>query len=228
MFFLNVPIVLAAAAVAFRTVRPDTCRGPGRLDRGGGVVLGALTLAAATFAVIETGHSGLGMPAVVAIVVTVIALGGFLRVAHTAADPMLPLALCRRPAFVTANSVAAVMNFGTLGLLFPLTLFLQTVQDRSALDAGLAVLPLFLPLTVLAPHAGPFTARIGPAPVMVAGLLLAAAGVGLLATWWRRPPTASCCPPCSGGESAWGCSPRRSLPPRLPPHRQSAPAWLPG
>lgn len=75
------------------------------------------------------------------------------------------------------------MNLGTLGLLFLLTLFLQTLQHRSALAAGVAMLPPFLPLTVLAPLAGRVTARIGPRLPMLAGLLLAAAGVGLLAAW---------------------------------------------
>lgn len=157
VFFLNIPIVLVAGMVALRTVRPDADLDGGRLDWAG-VALGAVTLAAATFAVIQTGHSGLDAPAVIAIVVAVIALGGFLRVEHTTADPMLPLALFRRPAFSAANGVAAVMNLGTLG-------------------------PLFLPLTVLAPLAGRVTARIGPRLPMLAGLLLAAAGVGLLAAW---------------------------------------------
>ncbi len=75
------------------------------------------------------------------------------------------------------------MNLGTLGLLFLLTLFLQSVQHRSALGAGIAVLPLFLPLTVLAPIAGRVTANRGPRPMMLAGLLLAAAGVTLTVTW---------------------------------------------
>ncbi|WP_295703026.1 MFS transporter [Lapillicoccus sp.] len=128
-------------------------------------------------------HTGLGAATVSAIVVAVLALAGFLRTEHTVADPMLALPLFRRPAFSTANSVAAVMNLGTLGLLFLLTLYLQSVQHRSALGADLAVLPLFLPLTVLAPIAGRGIARRGPKPMMLAGLLLAAVGVALTATW---------------------------------------------
>lgn len=130
VFFLNVPIVLVAGLMAARIVRPDVDRGHGRLDRPG-VVLGAVTLAAATFAVIQAGHGGLDVATVVAIGVAVIAWSGFLRVEHTTADPMLPLALFRSPAFSAANAVAAAMNLGTLGLLFLLTLFLQTLQHRS-------------------------------------------------------------------------------------------------
>jgi MFS transporter, DHA2 family, methylenomycin A resistance protein len=67
--------------------------------------------------------------------------------------PMFPPGLFRRPDFSAANAAAGAMNLGTLGMLFVLTLYLQTVQHRSALAAGVAVLPLLLPLTVLAPLA---------------------------------------------------------------------------
>jgi DHA2 family methylenomycin A resistance protein-like MFS transporter len=45
------------------------------------------------------------------------------------------------------------------------------VQQRSALAAGVALLPLFLPLAVLAPLAGRATARLRPKLPMAAGLL---------------------------------------------------------
>jgi DHA2 family methylenomycin A resistance protein-like MFS transporter len=93
---------------------------------------------------------------------------------------MLPLALFRRPAFRTANLVAAVMNLGTLGTLFVLTLFLQDVQGRSALAAGVAILPAFALPAVVAPLSGRVVGRIGPRAPMVAGLLIAAAGLALL------------------------------------------------
>lgn len=110
------------------------------------------------------------------------------------------LALRRRPAFAVANAVAGTMNFGSLGLLFLLTLFLQTVQQRSASAAGVAVLPLFLPLVVLAPLAGRATARWGPRPTMLVGLGVGAAGVALLATWSAATPYAGLLP----AMLAWG------------------------
>jgi DHA2 family methylenomycin A resistance protein-like MFS transporter len=72
------------------------------------------------------------------------------------------------------------MNLGTLGTLFVLTLFLQAVQHRSALAAGIALVPLFAPLAVLAPLAGRVTSRIGPRVPVATGLALAAAGLALL------------------------------------------------
>jgi DHA2 family methylenomycin A resistance protein-like MFS transporter len=72
------------------------------------------------------------------------------------------------------------MNLAALGLVFTLTLYLQRVQGRSPLEAGFAVLPLFLPMFILAPLAGRVTARCGPKGPMAIGLLIASAGVSLL------------------------------------------------
>lgn len=72
------------------------------------------------------------------------------------------------------------MNLGTLGTLFVLTLYLQDVQGRSALGAGVAILPAFGLLAVVAPLSGRLVGRIGPRPPMVAGLLIAAGGLAML------------------------------------------------
>ncbi len=71
------------------------------------------------------------------------------------------------------------MNLCTLGLLFLVTQYLQTVQDRSALAAGAALLPLFLPLTILAPFTGRL-GRVGARPVVATGAVLVAGGIALL------------------------------------------------
>jgi DHA2 family methylenomycin A resistance protein-like MFS transporter len=68
-----------------------------------------------------------------------------------------------------------------VGLLFVVTLYLQDVRGSSPLTAGLALLPLFIPLTVIAPLAGRLTAHVGPRRPMIAGLLIAAVGTALLA-----------------------------------------------
>jgi MFS transporter, DHA2 family, methylenomycin A resistance protein len=82
--------------------------------------------------------------------------------------------LLRRRAFVIANGVAGAMNLGTLGLLFVVTLYLQEVRHDRALVAGTVLLPLFAPLSVLAPLGGRIVARTGPRLPMLGGLILAA------------------------------------------------------
>jgi MFS transporter, DHA2 family, methylenomycin A resistance protein len=180
VFLVNVPIVIVAFVAAGRLVRESMEPGEGRVDLPG-AALAATLLAALTFAFVEAGRGGHTALVATAGTLAVAALVAFVAVERSVEHPMLPLGLFRRPAFAAANSVAGAMNLGTLGMLFVLTLYLQTVQGRSPLEAGVALVPLFLPLSVLAPLAGRLTARAGPRLPMTAGLLTAALGVGLLA-----------------------------------------------
>jgi MFS transporter, DHA2 family, methylenomycin A resistance protein len=158
IFLVNVPIVVVALLVAVRVVGETDEPRQGRLDLAG-AALAAGALAALTFAFVEAGRGGVGPPVLAAAAAAVACLVGFVVVERSREQPMFPLALFRRPDFSAANAAAGAMNLGTLGMLFVLTLYLQTVQPRSALAAGEAMLPLFLPLTVPAPLAGRLTAR---------------------------------------------------------------------
>jgi len=181
VFMINVPIVLLAIAACVVVVKESAQPGTRRLDAAG-AVLGALFLLALTFAFIEGGRSGVARPGVViAAACSVALLSAFVLVERRRGEQaMLPLALFRHRAFSAANAAAGAMNLGTLGTLFVLTLFLQSVQHRSALNAGLSLVPLFAPLAILAPLAGRLTSRIGSRLPTVAGLTVAAGGLALL------------------------------------------------
>jgi MFS transporter, DHA2 family, methylenomycin A resistance protein len=180
VFLLNLPVVLVAGLVAHGVVAEHRERAGRRLDWPG-ACLGGLLLATVVVAVVDAGHTGLSVRTLTAAPLAVVLLVAFIVAERSRLDPMLPLGLFRRPAFTTANLVAGAMNLGTLGLLFLLTLYLQNVQQRSPLSAGLALLPLFLPLSMVSPFAGRVTARLGPRLPMITGLVVAAAGVALLA-----------------------------------------------
>jgi DHA2 family methylenomycin A resistance protein-like MFS transporter len=180
VFLVNLPVVAAAAVLTVRLVRESADPRGRRLDVAG-IALGAIALAAATFALIDAGRDGAGSAAVLAAAaLAVLASGALVAVERRAPDPMLPLALFRRRRFTVANAVAAAMNLGSLGCIYVLTLLLQVVQGRAPLAAGLAVIPLFAPVAALAPVSGRLTGRFGPRRPMVAGLLVAAAGLALL------------------------------------------------
>ncbi|MGH3097245.1 MAG: MFS transporter [Streptosporangiales bacterium] len=180
VFLLNVPVVAVALVVTARVVRESTDRRDGRVDVPG-ILIGAALLLVVTFAFVRAGHAGVGPPVIAAAVAAVCLLAVFVVIERSRTHPVVPLALFRRPVFSTANAVAGAMNLGTLGTLFVLTLYLQDVVGYSALFAGIALVPAFLPLTLLGPPAGRLTARLGSRWPMTAGLLTAAAGVGLLA-----------------------------------------------
>lgn len=182
IFLINVPIVLVALVWAAAIVRESGKERARRLDVPG-VLLAGLLLLATTYAFIEGGRAGAGAPQVlVAVALAVLAVPALAVVERRRGEAaMLPVSLLRRPVFDAANVVAGIMNLGTLGTLFVLMLFLQSVQHRSALLAGAVVIPLFAPLAIIAPFGGRITSRIGSRLPAAAGLLMAVAGLALLA-----------------------------------------------
>ncbi|HVW45908.1 MAG TPA: MFS transporter [Solirubrobacterales bacterium] len=200
---MNVPLVLAALLGGLATLPAgSTAKGakPDWIGQG----LGTAALAALVFALIEGGKGGFSSaPVVAGVAVALVAFIGFVaverRLSRAAADdrtgaavgtrrgsassaprPLLDLSWFRRAEFCGANAGAGLMNLGTLGGLFALGLFLQQGEGLSPLEAGLALVPLALPLAALTPFTGRLVGCVGPR--LPAGLGLTASGVGYLGT----------------------------------------------
>jgi DHA2 family methylenomycin A resistance protein-like MFS transporter len=174
VFLVNVPVTLLAAAMVRRVVAES--RGQQRVLDLPAAFAAVAGLACLVFAVITGGQRGLDRAVLVALVGVIAAAALFVRIERSASQPLVPLALLRSPTFVGANLVAGAMNFVGIGTVFAVTLYLQSVQGRSALTSGLDLLPLFVPLAALSPLAGRLTARLGPRPPMLLGLVIGAAG----------------------------------------------------
>jgi DHA2 family methylenomycin A resistance protein-like MFS transporter len=180
VFWVNLPLCAAVALVtAGAPAGAPTATGR-RLDVPG-QLLAAVGLAAATYAVVLAGRDGLRLPVLLALAVAAAALAAFGVVERRSADPVLPLALLRRPAFTGAALGAFAASLAVFVLLVFLSLFLQLVQSQDALPAALRLLPLTVGLVVVAPLAGRWAAARGPRAPVVTGLLLAAAGLVLVA-----------------------------------------------
>jgi MFS transporter, DHA2 family, methylenomycin A resistance protein len=180
VFWINPPIVTICAIGVLAWVAASRRR-PRELDVAG-LGLVSLGLAAAVYAVISAGGGGSPVTVVISASVAAVAVIGFIVAEARAETPALPLSLFTVPAFCAANGASLLMNLTSNGLLFLLTRYLQSVLGHSALAAGLMLLPLFVPLTVLAPLAGRLSARHGARPVMFAGAAIAGLGqLGLLA-----------------------------------------------
>ncbi|MGI5125514.1 MFS transporter [Pseudonocardia sp. CA-107938] len=181
VFLVNLPVVAAAVVAVLRLV-PTGKRRPERRADLPGTALAAAGLGAAVFAVIDVGHHGFQAAGITALIVALGCATGFVLREGRADDPMVPLGVLRRPSFAGPNVAAGTMNLVLNGFLFVTTLFLQHVLHADPLAAGIALLPMFVPLAVLAPVAGRATARWGARPPLVVGALVAAAG----AAWFVR------------------------------------------
>ncbi|TSD96611.1 MFS transporter [Skermania sp. ID1734] len=175
VFWINVPLTLVAVLATLMVVSPVPGRQSGRFDWAGliGFVVG---LAGLVFTIISAGHGASMSELVCAAAVTTLALAGAGRAEARAAEPILPLDLLRRRAFLCPNLVALTMNLVFNGLLFVSMLYLQDVQHYSPAAAGALVFPIAVPLVVLAPISGKLTSNYGPRLPILFGCVLAAVG----------------------------------------------------
>jgi EmrB/QacA subfamily drug resistance transporter len=181
VFLVNVPLAAVVIAVAARHVpesRDPTS--PARLDVVGAIT-GGLGLGGVTYALIEAGDIGLSAPVVTAAVVGVLALVVFVLTERQSSHPMLPLDIFASRQFTWVNVVTFAVYGGMGAVFFLLIVQLQTVLGYSALEAGVASLPVTVLLFVLSPRAGALAQRVGARLPMGFGPIIAGAGIILFA-----------------------------------------------
>ena len=177
VFLVNAPLAVLVVLVALRHV-PES-RDPGRTGRFDvpGAVWGAFALAGVTYALIAAGD-GPGRPQVwISAAVGVLAGVAFVVRERGAAEPMLPPSVFADREFTGAN-LSTFAIYGALGGWgFFLVVQLQTVLDYSATEAGAAMIPSTVVLSLLSSRAGGLAQRTGARLPMTVGPVIAAAGV---------------------------------------------------
>jgi EmrB/QacA subfamily drug resistance transporter len=178
IFLINVPFVAVTfALVAYAVPKREPGEQRARLDVVGGTLC-ALGLAGPVFALIEAPTRGCGDPLIVGTLIAGIALLlVFVAWERRAPQPMLPLALFSRRNFSFANVETVTVYAGLSTLTFFLVLFVQQLDGYSALQSGMALLPITLVMFVLSPRVGRLSMRHGPRLFMGLGPLVAAAGL---------------------------------------------------
>ncbi|WP_269503443.1 MFS transporter [Burkholderia sp. IMCC1007] len=191
IFFVNLPLCAAGLAATFAWV-PERraaaapaipampARAASALDLRGQLVAIAM-LTALTAAVIEWRPLGFTHPVVAGgFAVAVLTALAFVAIESRTATPMLPLSLFRRRTFSAAVLFGICVNLTYYGTVFVLALYLQRVRGESALQAGVAFLPLTGGFLLSNLASGRAVARHGPRVPMLVGALVAALGYGSL------------------------------------------------
>ncbi|MEV6641381.1 MDR family MFS transporter [Amycolatopsis sp. NPDC051371] len=183
-FYINLPLGALALVVVWFTMKLPRYRREASIDWKGAGLL-AVAIAALTLLTTWGGSQyawgswqviGLG-------VLTVVATALFLWVERRVTEPILSLNLFRSRNFSAATVMTFLTGFAMFGAVTYLPQFQQIVQGSSATDSGLLLLPLMAGMLVTSLLGGQYVSRTGhyKAP-MIAGSLLTAAGLGLLAT----------------------------------------------
>jgi EmrB/QacA subfamily drug resistance transporter len=188
IFWINIPVGLAALALTMRFVPESRAPRPRRLDPVGQVLV-IVMLAALTYAIIQGPSAGWSSAEIVGLfALSAVALTTLLSYERRRLDPLLELRFFRSIPFSGA-SVIAVCAFAALGgFLFLNTLYLQDVRHLSALNAGVYTLPIAVTTLFFAPLSGRLTGRRGPRSGLLVGGLGITLGSALLTGLARDTP----------------------------------------
>jgi EmrB/QacA subfamily drug resistance transporter len=180
IFWVNVPIALAAIPLVL--LRVDEGRGPAVPLDVPGLILAAAAAFALVWGLIRAGGVGWRSASVPALLIGGVLLTvAFVAWERRAPVPMLPLRLFGSAAFSAGSAVTFLLNAGLTGAIFLTAQFLQGGLGHGPLVAGVWLLPLGIGPVLIAPRAGALADRFGERTLVVAGMLVFAAGLGGLA-----------------------------------------------
>ena len=211
-FGINVPLSLLVVAGVLLHIAPSP-RTRGRIDLPGGL-LSVISLGLLAFGLVEgrdygwivtvqplklPGLSWTGgpSPVLVALLLSVLAMAAFVRrqlALHRAGDTsrvLMDVSLFSIPSFRGGNIATLIIGVGEFGIVAVLPLWLQFTLGYSALQAGLALVPVAIGSFVASGASFGMAAKVSPLNMLRLGLALEVvglAGIGLIASpgssWW--------------------------------------------
>jgi EmrB/QacA subfamily drug resistance transporter len=180
IFWVNIPVGLAAIALTALYVPESRAPHPRRVDPVGQVLV-ILTLASLVYGIIEGPSRGWSSPEIITcFAVAVAALAGLIVVESRRDEPLIDIRFFRSAPFSGATLIAVSAFAALAGFLLLNTLYLQDVRGYSALLAGLYTVPMAAVTIVCAPLSGRIVGSRGPRlPLLVAGPCIAVSGLML-------------------------------------------------
>ncbi|MGI5483767.1 MFS transporter [Streptomyces lavendofoliae] len=178
VFLINLPVMVVLVLVGMRYIPESKNPAPGPWDLPS-VALSLIGMIGVVYAVKEAAAHGLRTDMAVAAVIGAAALAWFIRRQLRLDAPLLDMRLFHHRGFSGAVLADLLTILGLSGLVFFLSQFLQLVQGRSPLEAGLAELPAAVGAVTAGLIAGHVARRFSVRSVVSGGL--AAVGLALAA-----------------------------------------------
>ena len=180
IFYLNVPIGLAAIAVTYLKLRESRDPNATRIDWGGLVTFSS-GLFCLVLALLRGNDDGWGSATIVGLfVAAALLLAAFVAIERRVSEPMLPLGLFRKRTFTGVQVAAFAISGSQFALFLYLTLYLQGFLGHTPFEAGLRYLPITVASFIVAPIAGAMLSRIQARVMLSVGLGLAGLGLMLM------------------------------------------------
>jgi DHA2 family multidrug resistance protein len=180
IFLINLPIGLLNIALAYFLLKETKIKREARMDFRG-FALAAITFPCLLLGLTEGQQAGwLSFDVLALFGIGLTALAGFIYVELHHRDPMVQLHLFDHPMFRLVMVLNFIMQFSLFGLQFLLPIFLQAARGLDAASTGLVMFPMGIVSFVTMTMSGRMYNRIGPRPLVIAGLVVLAVTTGLL------------------------------------------------
>jgi EmrB/QacA subfamily drug resistance transporter len=177
VLFVNVPVGIAAAALAPRLLPESRTEGRHFDFAGAFTVTAGLSLL--VYALVDANSAGWASAQTLGLGALSLALiAAFYGIERRSKAPLMPFPGIFRIRTITGINVSAVLIAASLfSMFFFISLYMQQVLGYSALEAGLAYLPLAVGIIITAGASAGLVTRFGFKPVLVTGLLVTAVGL---------------------------------------------------
>jgi EmrB/QacA subfamily drug resistance transporter len=184
VFFVNLPIGIAAFALGHLLIRSDAGLGLRHGVDWLGSALVTASLMSAIYAIVKATSNGwISSPVLAFAGLAAVLMAAFLSLEARIENPIMPLRILGLSGLVNASLVRGFLVTGMYSTFFLVTLYLEHVRHYSALETGAAFLPWTLTVAVLSRGITErVVSRFGPVPVVMTGMAIAAAGLLLFST----------------------------------------------
>ncbi|MFD8302524.1 MFS transporter [Streptomyces sp. NPDC059690] len=179
VFLINLPVMAVLVVVGIRTLPESRNPNPGPWDLTS-VALSLVGVIAVVYAVKEAATHGLAWLPLAAGAVGAAALTWFVRRQLTLSTPLLDMRLFRNRGFSAAVLADLLTILGLSGLVFFLSQYLQLVQGRGPLEAGLAEVPAAVGAVAAGLVAGRVARRFSVRAVVAGGLVAVGLALAVL------------------------------------------------
>ena len=179
VFYVNVPVGIAAIVATYRWVRESRDPNARRIDWAGQTALiGGLFLL--VLALLRGNEEGWGSTVIVAeLTAAALLVAAFVAIEWRVKEPMLPLGLFRIKEFSGAQVAAFSISASFFAIFLYMTLYLQQILGLSPIKAGLVYLPCTVLIFFVSAASASLLEKVSAGTLITAGLALVAVGLGL-------------------------------------------------
>jgi EmrB/QacA subfamily drug resistance transporter len=180
IFWINVPVGVAALAVATRVLHDRAERTRRSLDLPGMACLG-LGLFGVLWAMTRLATTAFDAEVAGYLIGGVALIAAFGIIERRQPEPMLPLSIFRIPTMTASLLASLFQGLASFAVLFLVIMYLQGPRGLSPIHASLLLVPGYVLGSVAGPYAGRLADRRGPVLPATAGLAIQVAGLAVYA-----------------------------------------------